>query len=241
MRKSFKFIGFIAIMLASFSSCIDHDLVYETIDFEDVALDGDTTLKYTSFTTKGMTFHNVVNDWGFWSGMAASTKNNMLIGDYTNDLSVYAPNAASGRKFAVAFNDGASCSFPSNTSYLIKELKVNNNSYAYLSMKNGDLFAKKFAAGDWFKLTIYGYTNSGMIKDSVDFYLADFRNGKSYICDSWTTVNIRKLGLVNKLSFSFSSTDNGTWGMNTPAYVCIDDLTYVLGEEDELEEKNEND
>ena len=29
-----------------------------------------------------------------------------------------------------------------------------DNAYAYSSMTNGDSFAKKFAKGDWFKLTV---------------------------------------------------------------------------------------
>ena len=64
---------------------------------------------------------------------------------------------------------------------------------------------------------------------TVEFYLADFRfsdNSQDYIVDTWTSVDISSLGAVNQLTFKFESSDNGTFGMNTPAYVCIDDIVY---------------
>ena len=33
---------------------------------------------------------------------------------------------------------------------------------------------------------------------------------------------------VKKLHFSLSSTDNGDWGMNTPAYFCMDDIKGIV-------------
>ena len=35
------------------------------------------------------------------------------------------------------------------------------------------------------------------------------------------------LGEVYGLSFGFESTDNGEWGMNTPAYFALDNLAYT--------------
>ena len=51
---------------------------------------------------------------------------------------------------------------------------ITNNAYAYSSMTNGDSFAKKFAKGDWFKLTVSGKTATGT--NTLDFYLSDFRS-----------------------------------------------------------------
>lgn len=243
MRKISMFTVFTAIVLASLSSCIDHELVYKTIDFEDVTLNPDSILKTSSFNSNKLGFQNNYADYGFytsWSGFACSAKKDMQTAGYLNDLSVYATIAASGNKFGVfyfsSWDPTAYCSFSNNEEYLIKDLKLTNSTFAYLSMKNGQGPAKKFTSGDWFKVTIHGYNKWGIQKDSVEFYLADFRNGKSYICDSWTTVHVAKLGRVNKLTFTFSSSDNDpTYGMNTPAYVCIDDICYVLGEERDLE------
>jgi hypothetical protein len=65
---------------------------------------------------------------------------------------------------------------------------------------------------------------------AVEVYLADFRGGleTGSILDSWLTVDLSPLGTdVAQIGFALESTDNGTWGMNTPAYLAVDDL--VLG------------
>lgn len=241
MRK-ISYLTVCATIMLALSSCTDHELAYVTVDFENVTLKGDTVLKDTSFVSKDLSFQNNFTDYGggftSWSGFACSSKKDRTTAGYTNDLSVYSNSAASENKFGVfyysSYDQVAFCVFTNNNEYVIKELKLNNNTYAYLSMRDGDAYAKKFVAGDWFKVTIYGYGANGIVKDSVEYYLADFRNGKSYICSEWTTVNIAKLRAVNKITFGFSSSDTGDYGMNTPAYVCVDDITYILGEEDDL-------
>lgn len=63
--------------------------------------------------------------------------------------------------------------------------------------------------------------------DSIDFYLADYRfldNTKDYIVDTWEWVDISELGSVDSLTFRLSSSDTGIFGMNTPAYFCIDNV-----------------
>jgi hypothetical protein len=103
-----------------------------------------------------------------------------------------------------------------------------NNTYAYNSMRDGDMFARKFVSGDWFKLTVHGFLNDTMKADSVDFYLADFRfndTDSNYIVNTWKWVDLMPLGHVDSLSFTLSSTDTGMYGMNTPAYFCMDNLT----------------
>ena len=106
-----------------------------------------------------------------------------------------------------------------------------NSTYTYFSMLNGDAFSKKFGGAtgddeDWFLLTIEGF-NGGASTGTVDFYLADFRfadNGLDYIIDDWTWVDLTRLGAVDKLQFGLTSTDNGVFGMNTPAYFAMDNL-----------------
>ena len=45
------------------------------------------------------------------------------------------------------------------------------------------------------------------------------------ILNTWKKVDLSELGYVTSIGFSVSSTDTGDWGMNTPAYFCIDKLT----------------
>jgi hypothetical protein len=102
-------------------------------------------------------------------------------------------------------------------------------------MRDGDAFAKKFGGAtgndpDFFKLTIIGKEASDVVVNTVDFYLADFRsanNAQDYVVNSWTTVDLTSLAGSRTLTFTLSSSDNGQFGMNTPAYFAIDDLTFV--------------
>ncbi len=101
---------------------------------------------------------------------------------------------------------------------------ITNSAYAHSSMTNGDAYAKKFAKDDWFKLTITGYDADGEVTGTKDFYLADLREDKAYIINDWRYVDLSGLGKVKKLGFALSSSDNGDWGMNTPAYFCFDNF-----------------
>ena len=85
---------------------------------------------------------------------------------------------------------------------------------------------------DYFLLTIKGYHDGELVADSVDFYLADYRfddNTQDYIVKDWTYVDLLSLGPVDSLQFSLSSTDNGMFGMNTPAYFVMDNFTTTDG------------
>ena len=112
---------------------------------------------------------------------------------------------------------------------------ITNSSYAFNSLTGGDSFAKKFDKGDWFKLTITGYDANDQVTGTKDYYLADLRDeATAYIINDWRYVDLTSLGTVAKIGFEMSSTDNGSWGMNTPAYFCFDNFgaegTEVLPE-----------
>jgi hypothetical protein len=112
---------------------------------------------------------------------------------------------------------------------------ITNSAYTYNSLTGGDAYVKKFGLGDWFKLTITGYDAEGEVTGTKDYYLADLRDAdKAYIINDWRYVDLSGLGKVCKLGFELTSTDNGDWGMNTPAYFCFDNFgakgTEVLPE-----------
>lgn len=117
-----------------------------------------------------------------------------------------------------------------NTAGIVDGLYITNNNYAYYSMLNGDAYAKKFGGmsgdeEDWFLLTITGKNAGGTEVGSVDFYLADYRfadNGQDYIVNTWEYVDLMGLGVIQSLEFSLSSSDVGSYGMNTPGYFALD-------------------
>jgi hypothetical protein len=116
---------------------------------------------------------------------------------------------------------------------IVQGFYATNSTYSAQSMKNGDLYAKKFGGTtgddpDWFKLTIRKWYNGTLTNDSVDFYLADYRfanNSEDYIVSDWHWVDLTSLGNVDSLQFLLSSTDVGTFGINTPLFFCIDNFT----------------
>lgn len=114
----------------------------------------------------------------------------------------------------------------------VKGFYATNLVYGYKEMTT-DGFSKKMGGipnvdPDWFKLTVKGYLNGSMKTDSVDFYLADFRDPdstKDYVVTSWEWVDLLSLGEVDSLQLSLSSTDTaGGFGMNNPAYFAIDNF-----------------
>jgi hypothetical protein len=186
-------------------------------------------------------------DPDFWNGgIAISQWTNMTTDGYTNQCSVYYSDLVTGKggykgsnTFAVAtgYNDPmmmgdirSSISFlndlmGTNSECVFDHFYVTNNTYAVLSMKNGDGFAKKFGDGDWFKLVIEGFDKSDTSTGTVEFYLADFRTASSPgILTEWTPVDLSSLGKVAAIKFDLQSSDTGQYGMNTPAYFCFDNL-----------------
>jgi len=115
---------------------------------------------------------------------------------------------------------------------VVDGLHITNSTYAKFSMQDGDAFAKKFGGEtgddpDFFLLTIQKYFGGELGAEAVEFYLADFRfedNSQDYIVDTWNFVDLTSLGNVDSLVFSLSSSDNGQFGMNTPAYFCVDQV-----------------
>lgn len=117
----------------------------------------------------------------------------------------------------------------------VKGFYATNLVYAYKEMTTAG-FSKKLGGTpnvdpDWFKLTVKGYLNGSIKTDTVDFYLADFRDPdstKDYVLHSWEWVDLLPLGEVDSLQLSLSSTDTaGGFGMNNPAFFAMDNFeTY---------------
>jgi len=240
---------FIAICLSLFvfTACEKEagDLVeIKTVDLESLAL-GSASYWNGSDGTGGFNSadiefgNNYTALYGSWDGFVYSQKADITTADYSNQYSVF--DGANGtNKFALyypPFGADTYASFPAGAEYTVKSLSICNSTYTALTIKNGDpSFAKKFGGTsgndkDWFKMSVIGFNAAGDSVKSVDFYLADYRtddNSKDYIVNKWTTIDLSSLGKINKFTFRFASTDTGAWGMNTPAYVCVDNIKYEI-------------
>lgn len=114
-------------------------------------------------------------------------------------------------------------SFIDGGNYEAVSVYVNLNSYSYYSIEYGDAFARAFTNGDRFTLTIHGVAPDETEK-TVDVDLASYSNGDLTINRGWKYVDLSSLGVVNELYFTLASSDSGDYGMNTPAYFCLDKL-----------------
>lgn len=163
-----------------------------------------------------------------------SNETDTVTAGYTNQFSAYTGGGALGSaNYGIANIGAPKVSFAAPS--LVSGAFFSNSTYAALSMLQGDSFAKKFggASGDdadWFKLTIFGMDASNATTGSVDFYLADYRfadNSQDYVVSNWSYVDLSSLGTVSSLGFALASSDNGDFGMNTPAYFAMDSLAVT--------------
>lgn len=174
---------------------------------------------------------------GFWGGgFAYTNKNNVDSGNYRHLYNCITGKGYNLSNYYVTGQPGAFVRVKAPSTGVVG-FYVTNTTYAYTSMKNGDSFAKKFGGAtgndpDWFLMEVFGYSGGAQKTDTVKFYLADFRssnNSLDYILKTWQWVNCTKLGAVDSIYFKLTSSDNGMWGMNTPAFFSIDDFTTGQG------------
>jgi hypothetical protein len=187
-----------------------------------------------NFTSGSMLFKNQYNaDYFSWSGFAYSNITDNSTPGYENQYSAFAGKGAlSSANYAIGYNYGPDTIVLSSLSEMLG-LYITNSTYAVLSMRDGDAYSKKFGGvtgndEDWFKLKITGWNESQIEVGTIEFYLADYRfadNAKDYIIKDWQWVDLSSLTNTSYLTFELSSTDNGDWGMNTPAFFCLDEIT----------------
>ena len=221
----------------------------ELIDFESFNLPAAIDTFYNGaddngdFTIDYATFSNMYNTtYSSWTGFSVSNTTDVTTAGFSNQYSSFVGSGAnSSVTYGVFYSNGI---IVTDGSVKLNSVMITNTTYAAISMRDGDAYAKKFgesvnAAGDddgtngedFLKVWIIAEDLAGNEKDSVEFFLADYRfadNTQDYIIDAWTSVDLTGFNfLVQKLSFKIESSDVGGFGMNTPAYFAIDDIDAV--------------
>ena len=205
--------------------------------FENFDLPLDTFLNgsdgQTVYQDSGISFPTNFSD-GFWlGGWAISTMRDDTTSSFENLYSAkiasgFASNTyAVGQQNAVIHLDGA------NMGKVVDGLYLTNSTYAHDVIRDGNMFSNKFggetgADPDFFKLEIQKFYQGTLSTEVVEFYLADFRfeaDSSDYIVNDWQWVDLSNLGNVDSLLFTLVSTDIGNYGINTPLFFCMDNLT----------------
>jgi hypothetical protein len=234
-------------------------VTFESAPVRDVSLGSDFWAANTGFDTQGIGFTGEpyggfvasqstnLSGWGYFWVPGSPT---------AAEISAYANlpsggGAGASPTFAVTSGTSSTINVPVGSS--VQSVKATNTATTFYSLRDGDQFAKPFgkvfdenlgenggwvegSVPDWFKVTFTGYTGTsrtGTITGQVDFYLADYQfsnPSQDYIIQEWTAIDLTALGEVGSIGLGFSSSDNGSWGMNTPAYVALDDLVVSVPE-----------
>ena len=189
----------------------------------------------TTFASGGAGFNHHFDDIGFpgccWSGWTYSNQTDNTTAGFSNQYAAVTGGGVDGSaNYGLAFLGVPTVTFAAPS--VVSGAWFTNTTYAALSMRDGDSFAKKFGGAtgddpDYLRLTIVGKDAGGVTTGSVDFYLADFRfadNSRDYIVRDWRFADLSSLGVVSTLAFELASSDNGAFGINTPAYFAMDSL-----------------
>ncbi|TWT54987.1 hypothetical protein Pla22_26410 [Rubripirellula amarantea] len=260
-------LSLIAVTLISLSATIAmprYSMAAVVVDFEELGAftgsspdgggsyyngnDGSGSTNSTGWNSKGVRFSNSYNgdylpSFDFWSGWSYSNVINSSSPGLNNQYAAYPGGGSSGNgnvqaggTYAVAFGSGAFFNLPNGSELL--SVDVANTTYAALSMRDGDGFAKRFGGvsrndADFFRITLTGFDSlnaGGNSIGSVTANLADFTfadNSQDYILGDWTTFDLTSIRNARSVAVSFASSDSGDFGINTPTYVAFDNLTIT--------------
>lgn len=236
-------LGLAALMALTFVSCDDSDdNAILSVDFEDVTLNEDGLANNNTESGSivsgdlAVTCTWTTSEYGtFGSGFTISNQTDTANAGVSNPYSCIAQSGAdASSSYAVFYSSNDSIKFSSEVD--MESIMLCNNAYTYNSMLNGDSFSKKFGGidgtdEDYFKVIVSLFEDDGDFIGDAEFYLADFRGDADYIVSEWTKLDLSTYEDVSYMKFSFESTDNGNWGMNTPGYFCIDNIAYTTEQE----------
>lgn len=181
--------------------------------------------------------------YDFWAGSALSNITDNTTPGFANQYSAYPGGGAhadgsvdSGGSYGIVFLSGGSSEEIIQLDSGIRApqgVYISNTTYAALAMENGEAPSRAFAQGDYFQLVITGLDPKGNAVGQQSIFLADFRSSNAeehYILDDWAWVPLDRLSMgeetgVAALSFQLYSSDVGDFGINTPTYFALDQLT----------------
>jgi autotransporter-associated beta strand protein len=169
--------------------------------------------------------------FAYWFGFAYSNRAEAADpedqGSIRFQYDAYPGPPRAGGTYAVASGGGAEITFSGPST--VEGVLVANTTYAYLTMVNGDEynFASPLPEGSgWFGVTASGL-RAGVSTGDATFLLADLRGDAPLgVRDGWAWFDLRPLGEVDALRFSFSGSDLGPFGLNTPAYFALGELVF---------------
>lgn len=246
MKKFFYIFAFATALTVqpAWADSDDDEVITDSVaSFDDIQLDShgyyNGADELGGFKSGAYQFYNFYNkSWGSWSGFSISNKKETDFIDYAKSQynSCVGHGVNGSENYAVYFYSNYGITKEIDTAPIqdcngnklkAKGFYVTNSAWNVNAYTKGDgMTPGAFTTGDWCLLTVYGVVGEER-KDSVEYYLADYRSANSsdhYYVKDWKWVDISKLGEVDQLNFKITSSRKNEFGMTTPAYFCMDDF-----------------
>lgn len=235
--------------------CVARQGLALTLDFEELPLaDGATHYNgsdmagaFVSHDIEFVNSYEVFSPTCCWEGFAYSTADVDLKVEL-NSQYVAQPGAGAGMSqlYGIAFsgydagNGGLIPKITLPAGATPVSIAITNVRYTVDVLKRGNSFSKQFGGPsgddpDWLRMRVEAYDAAGSLLGQVESYLADYRfadNSQDYVLDTWRTLDLASLAQpgVHELHFRIDGSDVDLMlGLNSPAYVAIDDLVLDVG------------
>ncbi|MEQ9455464.1 MAG: DUF4465 domain-containing protein [Phycisphaeraceae bacterium] len=212
-------------------------LATTTITFDDLIPPGPDYFTGAGFTTQNTQFTG-----GVFAGWTYANVNNTTDPSFSNQYAAFTGTDFSGDgNYAIAFGNGSYINLPPGRSP--ESAYITNTTYTALTIRDGNPFSKPFGGltggdPDRFTVTLTAYTQPNgqgtTIGAPVEVVLADYTfadNSLDFILNTWLEVDLTPLTQGNagggSIGLSFFSTDTGDFGINTPTYIALDNLTLI--------------
>ena len=195
----------------------------------------------TPWVSGGFTFTTYTADYGeygkyyFSYAMSDKTTTEGKVADYAMESAC--GKAKSGKNYAVWFdnswNGGSKVTLDIPSA--ISGFYITNTTSTVDAIINGDgmsTVAGGFQNGDYLKLVVTGYDALGAETNSIEYTLAEAKDGKIYYVKAWRWVDLSELGVVSAFDTKLIGTKTNAQGLTTPTYFCMDDLGGVAPETD---------
>lgn len=191
-----------------------------------VCSSGDTT----NYGSAGSSESWIANQWGCMAGGGIKTDANGIVLKDANGKVVVEKGLPYllgywGFYMETSGNHSLQTVFNGGKTYKAVGMYVNNAPWPYYGNLYGDGFARKFdQEGDVFKLIIHGLDkNLADNGKTVEYILAQFKDGKLTQSPDWEWVDLSSLGEIGGMYYTMSTTDSDpTYGPNTAVYFCMD-------------------
>jgi hypothetical protein len=226
-----------------------------TVDFEGLGeqLGSDSAYRGEDeagqFSSAPLTFRNNYNPtFDSWNGAAYSNRTSWTLGgasgfeefQFGNDTVVASPSGGSGTGAGGSATWGVFFGFAPNEARFeiapgsrLDSFWINNTRTTAHVIENGNSSATAFGSGDFFEVIfnsievelVDGMEVVTVLASSEPITLAE----DDSVLRDWTLVDLAGSNIADArmIGLEFRSSDVGMFGINTPTYVAIDDITLV--------------